>query len=482
MTEEDNRDPRKSDEIIDDFINELEGSLDDLFGDADKKSASPEELSSPEDSAATADESIETNGLPLEQGLSSPEQEKSTSEQLPQMPHDTEIESEERTVTPTEEHEIILLEELVAEPVSEGQTESGTVLKPAVVETNGSLPIGFQPNSTAKHRVMDRPQPKPAIILSTPSSDKKESPAETAVQTEKPVPERASLSEKKQVVDLDTNTSGPFHIKLIAGAAVILAVLTLTYYFLAPPKTPDFVSPPSKPAESKLSATPMVGSKKPAAVEKEAQLVDENIKPPDEKPLPASPAKSTSIPEKKSPAADALTKSPSEQTAMQKSVPEVSTKSFPTIQRESLLYPYSIHAGSFRSRNTADKEVAVLRQKNLQAFWVQVDLGKIGVWYRIFVGCFQTSDAAQKAIHKAGLKNATPKKTQYAVFIDSFNTTKALSQRERELEYNGFSPYAIKEDAANYRLYVGAYVNRESALALYEQLLAKGITAKVVAR
>ena len=43
-------------------------------------------------------------------------------------------------------------------------------------------------------------------------------------------------------------------------------------------------------------------------------------------------------------------------------------------------------------------------------------------------------------------------------------------------------PYAIKEDAANYRLYVGAYVNRESALALYEQLLAKGITAKVVAR
>lgn len=64
---------------------------------------------------------------------------------------------------------------------------------------------------------------------------------------------------------------------------------------------------------------------------------------------------------------------------------------------------YTVHAGSYRNRGTAEAEAGRFRAKGHDAFIERVDLGRRGVWFRVKVGRFKTkaeAEAYRKSIHK----------------------------------------------------------------------------------
>ena len=63
-------------------------------------------------------------------------------------------------------------------------------------------------------------------------------------------------------------------------------------------------------------------------------------------------------------------------------------------------YPYAIYLGSYKNIDRAQKAVSTFREKGLSPYWVKVDLGEKGVWYRVLAGYFQTKDEVQAFIEE----------------------------------------------------------------------------------
>jgi len=62
--------------------------------------------------------------------------------------------------------------------------------------------------------------------------------------------------------------------------------------------------------------------------------------------------------------------------------------------------PYTIQVASFQKKEYAQKVIDELKQKGHQAFLEDKDLGAKGVWYRVYVGKFQSSDDASQYISR----------------------------------------------------------------------------------
>ena len=56
---------------------------------------------------------------------------------------------------------------------------------------------------------------------------------------------------------------------------------------------------------------------------------------------------------------------------------------------------YTIQVASFRDTKKAKNKVSELKEENHQAYIVSRDLGSQGVWYRVYVGSFDTKTEAQ---------------------------------------------------------------------------------------
>ena len=147
-----------------------------------------------------------------------------------------------------------------------------------------------------------------------------------------------------------------------------------------------------------------------------------------------------------------------------------------------LSYPYSIHADSYRLRPAAEVSVESYRKMGFQAFWVRVELGKKGVWYRVFIGCYKDSETAEKIISSKQLKGASPGRTRYANFIGTYLSEDSLKNQMRFLSESGYSPYFIKDDKGEHHLYVGAFYKLEDAEKLSNELSSKGIRSQVAER
>ncbi len=65
---------------------------------------------------------------------------------------------------------------------------------------------------------------------------------------------------------------------------------------------------------------------------------------------------------------------------------------------------YTVHVGSYRSRDTAASEANRIRAKGHDAFVERAELGQRGTWFRVKVGRFQTraeAESLKEKIHKA---------------------------------------------------------------------------------
>lgn len=146
------------------------------------------------------------------------------------------------------------------------------------------------------------------------------------------------------------------------------------------------------------------------------------------------------------------------------------------------LYPYSIKLDAWRTLQKAEKILAVYREKGLSPYWVKVDLGDQGVWYRIFTGYFDNVKQAEKVIKASNLKGAAVKKTKYATLIGTYRSETTLNDQIKLISEKGFSPYIVKGANSDFYLYIGAFYTYRDAKKQSADLLASGIESEVVER
>lgn len=556
MNAEEKNGPKKKDETVDDFIDELEGSLDDLFAETDDGPPAAEQQKTP------------APDLTAEKQPTTPKQ-KTT----PQKPAMAEKKPAAPPVAPPKQKAAKPDETAVAKkPVQPKQTvvvvkkqtgepqkkTAGEKAQPKVPEKKTQKSLPLKPAETPPAAKKPAAQP---VKISSPPLTAREKPAET----EKTAGVPPDLRPKEQVVDLDRAERGPLRFRLIAGGVVILIAAVVVYLFFMPKKTDEFRAPPTRQAVQKISP-PTVKAVKPPPVEAPLQPAPAPVaaKPPPAE--PTAPEKAHVLKKETPSAAEEINLFLTRwKTGWEKSAGKtgdiaaymsfyadrfvsgkwdkagwakdkaaknrrkdwikialsdiriagplaggdylaeftqdyrssnysgVSTKTLLLTKEETgwkilsnqvkiASRPYSIHAGSYRSKADAEQSIKSIRRMGLQAFRVETDLGDKGVWHRVFIGCYQTQKTARQVIAGRKLEGARPEKTQFASHLGAFVADDRLNGRIRNLEAKGFSPYVIRDDFGRHHLYAGAFVSRTDALAFNQTLLAEGIVARVASR
>ena len=145
-------------------------------------------------------------------------------------------------------------------------------------------------------------------------------------------------------------------------------------------------------------------------------------------------------------------------------------------------YPYSVYLGSFRSLDRAKKVVSMYQGKGLNAYWVKVELGQKGTWYRIFAGHFPTKKQAEAFLKNRPLKDAAVKKTPYTNLIGVFSMKEDLEKTSSDLLQMGYSSYVIDAPNGTFQLYTGAFYTKVGAETQSKELASKKISCLVVER
>jgi hypothetical protein len=254
-----------------------------------------------------------------------------------------------------------------------------------------------------------------------------------------------------------------------------------------PPEKQVTSPKPSQPQEKTSTPPPAPSEPTPPSVSKEEKLVEietpttlAQSKPANGRVEEKAPSASTPV-ETKAPVV-AATQEPQPvpaqtQPQSKPATPEVAPPVPITPQ-----YPYSVYLGSFKAVEAVKKALFDYQEKGLSAYWVKVDLGDKGVWFRFFTGYFRTKEEAEKYIRDRSLQGATPGLTKYANLIGSYGSDKEIEDHKQALLSAGFYPYVIKGADGKSLLYSGAFDRKEYAEKERSALASKGIQSTVVER
>ena len=146
------------------------------------------------------------------------------------------------------------------------------------------------------------------------------------------------------------------------------------------------------------------------------------------------------------------------------------------------VYPFSIYLGSFRTPERLQKAVTDYGSMGLSPYWVQVDLGKKGIWFRLFTGSFRTRGEADAFIRENQIAGAFSRHTKYAVLMGTYRSEKELNTERMELRAMGFSSYEVKGANGVFGLFTGAFYQMARAQKHKADLASKGILGEVVER
>ncbi|UCG05100.1 MAG: SPOR domain-containing protein [Desulfobacterales bacterium] len=159
-----------------------------------------------------------------------------------------------------------------------------------------------------------------------------------------------------------------------------------------------------------------------------------------------------------------------------------------TIEKESgafkkaSLHPYSVMLSSCRLWESVSKLLSDYQERNLSPYFVKVDRGESGIWWRILLGHYKTREEALRIREKNNLSESLVVKMPYANLIDIFSSeTEAMAIMEH-LEKLRYSPYIIQHDRSTFQLLVGAFITKKGAEKQKIELLSIGIPNKVIER
>ncbi len=145
-------------------------------------------------------------------------------------------------------------------------------------------------------------------------------------------------------------------------------------------------------------------------------------------------------------------------------------------------YPYSVYLGSYGSLERAKKAISMHEKKGLSPYWVEVDLGEKGIWFRIFAGYFLNKEEAEAYIDEKQVTDAKSKPTKYANLIGVYHSQYELNRKRVSLSKLGYSPYVIAGVNGESLLYTGAFYQKARADKQHTQLASRGIRSRVVMR
>jgi len=279
---------------------------------------------------------------------------------------------------------------------------------------------------------------------------------------------------------------------------------------VSPKKRSDVVA--KKPQKPPASQTPrkkaavQKRSPKPAPSPRRNQIPKKPniIKPPSRKTaaVPGSPPQpslqtntiakrptSQNLPPQKSPPDPQVNTSAKTKTILASSPPSTPPKTQKTAEtallasRETMpSYPYSVYLGAYKTRKRARVGVSQYQKKGVSSYWVKVDLGRKGIWHRLFTGHFQDGGTALDFINERDLEGASVKKTRYATLVGVYSSEDAIIEKSQALDKLGYSSYIVDGGNGTSQLYSGAFITKGGAEKHYQELAAKGIRNRVVER
>ena len=153
----------------------------------------------------------------------------------------------------------------------------------------------------------------------------------------------------------------------------------------------------------------------------------------------------------------------------------------PEINQQVLTYPYSVLISTFRTFENAKKAIGIYKKKGLLTYWVKVDLGDRGIWYRVFTGFFMDGKSAELFIKTKHIAGARAKRTKYAVLVGKYSSDKEIEAQKDRFTKLGYSPYIINKNKERL-LYVGAFFTEEGAIEQRSELISSGIQCQVTER
>jgi hypothetical protein len=129
---------------------------------------------------------------------------------------------------------------------------------------------------------------------------------------------------------------------------------------------------------------------------------------------------------------------------------------------------------------------SIYRKMGLSPYWIKVDLGDKGVWFRVFTGYFKNKEEA-KAFIKAFIKlkqipEARARYTKYARLVGTYKSEVELKKNRLALLELGYCPYVIDGINGEYRLYSGVFYQKARGEKHAAELVSKGIQSQVVER
>jgi len=149
---------------------------------------------------------------------------------------------------------------------------------------------------------------------------------------------------------------------------------------------------------------------------------------------------------------------------------------------ESGRYPYSILLASFTKLSEAKTAIARYRERGLDPFWVKVNLGEKGQWFRVFHGYYNDRARAQADIERHSLKSALVKPTRFAAWVAGFRDNQIMAEKRAELEDMGFSTYVTPDSLGARQLFIGAFYTMAGVQAQQAALASAGIASRIVER
>ena len=156
------------------------------------------------------------------------------------------------------------------------------------------------------------------------------------------------------------------------------------------------------------------------------------------------------------------------------------TKTFQSEKKKS--YPYSVYLGSYKNIDRTQTAISTFQKKGLSPYWVRVDLGEKGVWYRVLAGYFQTKDEVSAFIEKNQITEGRSRYVLYVNLIGLFSSDEDLREKNRSLVDLGYCPYVVEGDDGESLLYTGAFYYKEDAEKEHIELASKGIHSQLVKR
>jgi cell division septation protein DedD len=193
----------------------------------------------------------------------------------------------------------------------------------------------------------------------------------------------------------------------------------------------------------------------------------------------------------------ALEKEPNVSRNLSKATPIISNKpAEPNSQKEQLVYhseraffgwrvssyPYSISLGSFKTLDNAQKTISIFQEKGMVPYWVKVDLGTKGLWFRVFAGHFRTREETDTFIKNNKIVDGKSRHTKYANLIGTYSSKAELEEMRLRLLKLGYYPYVIGGTDAVSFLFAGAFYQWRRADKQRAELASKGISSEVVER